>query len=225
MAVGAELSVVILWRFWISTLPDSFFPSPPPKKKTKSFPGGPMRAWLFCFGGHARRLPGFERRPGRILGPVRLSRSFGVALGKKRKSWAVFERALRNRAPGRRRQTAPSFGWAARHAAKRRQNGALGLARGAAHRGGLFENVGSYGGNRFVGLLGPPIGAAFACGRSRSRRSTLFRLKRRCSRLPPLCGSASQPGRCFCRSARKPKGLGWQRILGVAGSLCFDAAS
>ena len=85
MAVGAELSVVILWRFWISTLPDSFFPSPPPKKKkTKSFPGGPMRAWLFCFGGHARRLPGFERRPGRILGPVRLSRSFGVALGKKK---------------------------------------------------------------------------------------------------------------------------------------------
>ena len=135
------------------------------------------------------------------------------------------ERALRNRAPGRRRQAAPSFGWAARHAAKRRQNGALGLARGAAHRGGLFENVGSYGGNRFVGLLGPPIGAAFACGRSRSRRSALFRLKRRCSRLPPLCGSASQPGRCFCRSARKPKGLGWQRILGVAGSLCFDAAS
>lgn len=200
-------------------------PPPPQKKKQSHSPGVPCELGFSVLAATRVACPGFERRPGRILGPVRLSRSFGVALGKKSKSWAVFERALRNRAPGRRRQTASSLGWAARHAAKRRQNGALGLARGAAHRGGLFENVGSYGGNRFVGLLGPPIVAAFACGRSRSRRSALFRLKRRCSRLPPLCGSASQPGCCFCRSARKPKGLGWQRILGVAGSLCFDAAS
>lgn len=48
MAVGAELSVVILWRFWISTLPDSFFPSPPPKKN-KVIPRGGHASLAFLF--------------------------------------------------------------------------------------------------------------------------------------------------------------------------------